>query len=52
MINLVFFISFTLGFLLGLLVRSLYKIIRQKRPFRLKKYDNEYKSFLEFDGSF
>lgn len=49
MIYLIFFIGFLSGFLLGLIFEVLYK--RKKKPFRYKKYINEYKSFLEFDGS-
>lgn len=49
MIYLVFFIGFSSGLLLGLFVRFLIRKI--KKPFRYKKYVNEYKSFLEFDGS-
>ena len=48
MIYLVFFIGFSSGLLLGLFIEFLIK--RIKKPFRYKKYDNEYKNFLEFDG--
>lgn len=51
MIYLIFFIGFLSGFLLAEILRLIYKGIKQKKPFRIKKYDNEYKSFLEFDGS-
>ncbi len=49
MIYRMFFIGLALGFILGYFSRSAYRQI--KKPFRIKKYDNEYKSFLEFDGS-
>ena len=45
----VFFIGFLAGLLLAKILEVLYKQI--KKPFRIKKYENEYKSFLEFDGS-
>lgn len=49
MIYLMFFIGFLTGLLLGQFIRLLYRKI--KKSFKFKKYDNEYKSFLEFDGS-
>ena len=51
MIYLIFLIGFTFSFLLGFCLGSIYKTKRPKKPFRLKKFDDEYKKFLEFDGS-
>lgn len=49
MIYLVFFMGLLSGLVLGLFINFLCK--RIKKPFRYKKCVNEYKSFLEFDGS-
>lgn len=51
MIYLIFLIGFAFSFLLGFYLGSALKGKRPKKPFRLKKFDDEYKKFLEFDGS-